>query len=440
MNLATRAMGLMERRARGDISLGNLDAFMDALVAGMPSATGMTVTPERALYLAPVYAAVSVLAEAVASCACVTYKVGDGGERTEAPGHSLYDVLRWAPNPEMTAFEFWEMAMGHALLWGNFYAEIERNAYGIKALWPLRPDRMRIVRDSDDELVYLYTMPGQQAPRPFSFLEVFTIRGKAVLEAVRGTSAIDYGREAIGLAMSAERFGAKFFGNDSRPGGVLQYAGKLSKEAKERLKESWEQSHGGSENRWRIAVLEDGVTWQTIGVPPEQAQFLETRKFQRSEIAALFRVPPHMIGDLEHATFSNIEHQGIQFVTNSIEPWTTRIEQAMRRDLFRIAPGMRSHRAEFDTDPLKYGDFLTRQNALAIARQNGVITANDWRRELNLNPHPDGNVLLVNGNMIPISQANEPPKPAPPPPLALPVAAPSDDEGDDDEPSDDDLA
>lgn len=429
----------MQRRARGDVSLGTLDAAMDlqAAIAYVLSGQTVGVTPERAMCLVPVYAAVSVLSESVAQCPLITYKALSRREKVETPDHPLYDLLMWQPNPEQTAFEFWEMAVANLALWGNFYAEIERNAYGIVGLWPLRPDRMRIVRDEQtDELIYLYTVPNESLPRPFPFRDIFHIRGKAVLEAVRGTSPVQFGAEAIGLAAAAERFGSKFFSNDSRPGGILSVAGKLSKEARERLVASWEQMHKGGENRWRVAVLEEGANWQTVGVPPEQAQFLETRKFQRTEIAALFRVPPHMIGDLERATFSNIEHQSIEFVTYSIEPWTTRIEHAARRDLFRTMAGKRSHLAEFYTDLLKYGDFKTRAEALAIMRQNGALTANEWRLEAGYSPHSDGNVLLVNGNMIPVKAANEAvssmaPKPEP----AAPAEPVDEDTEGDDEPT-----
>lgn len=436
MNLITRAMDKMERRARGDVSLGTLDTAMDLQQAMAYVLSGQTygVTPERAMCLVPVYSAVSVLSESVAQCPFITYKAISRREKVEAPDHSLSDLLMWQPNPEQTAFEFWEMAVANLALWGNFYAEIERNAYGIVGLWPLRPDRMRIVRDERDELLYLYTVGSESIPRPFPFRDIFHIRGKAVLEAVRGTSPVQFGAEAIGLGAAAERFGSKFFSNDSRPGGILTVAGKLSQEARERLIAGWEKAHRGAENRWRVAVLEEGANWQTIGVPPEQAQFLETRKFQRTEIAALFRVPPHMIGDLERATFSNIEHQSIEFVTYSIEPWTTRIEHAARRDLFRTMAGKRSHMAEFYTDLLKYGDFKTRAEALAIMRQNGALTGNEWRLEVGYSPHADGDVLLVNGNMIPVKQANQAvssmaPAPGPAAP-AEPAAAP--DEGDDD--------
>jgi HK97 family phage portal protein len=413
-------MALTGRRSWIPQSIENLDAWIEATPGGMALGSGVALRPETALYLTAVYAAVRVLSSAVASCPLVTFRQTTGG-REETPDHPLYDLLRWSPNPEMTAFEFWEMSMGHLLLWGNFYAELERNPYGVVALWPLRPDRMRLARDSRDELVYVYNL-GNGQNRLFPFSDILHVRGQAVLDPLSGRSAVYYGAEAIALGLATESFGSKFFANDSRPGGVLTVDGKLSDEAASRLKTQWDAMHSGAQNRWRVAVLENGVTWQAVGVPPEQAQFLETRQFQRTEIAGLFGVPPHLIGDLSRATWANIEHQSIEFVTHSVEPWTTRIEMALRRDVFRISAGKRSHRAEFDTKILKQGDQLTRSQALAIMRQNGVISADDWRQAEGMNPTGDeaGSVLLVNGTMIPVSEAAAPPPP-PPPPAPVPA-------------------
>lgn len=431
MNLVTRALALTSRRAWSPQPISNLDAWMDVAALGGVRVGGGYLTPEMALTLVPVYAAVRVLSSAVASCPLITYR-GAGPERVEAPNHPLADTLRRLPNPEMTAFEFWEMAMGHLLLWGNFYAELERNPYGVVALWPLRPDRMRLVRNQQDEIVYVYRRE-DGTHRAFSWQDMLHVRGQAVLDTLCPRSAVAYGAEAIGLGLAAQDFGAKFYTNDSRPGGILTVDGKLTDEAGARLKAAWEQMHAGGQNRWRVAVLENGVTWQAIGVPPEQAQFLQTRQFQRTEIAGLFGVPLHMLGDLSRATWANIEHQSIEFVTHSIEPWTTRIEQAVWRDVFRITTGKRDHSAEFYTDLLRRGDAKSRQESLAIMRQNGVITGNEWRRIEGMNPLPAdvGDVALVNGNMIPIEKATAPEPPPAPPAPALPPAS----EGENDEPT-----
>jgi HK97 family phage portal protein len=408
-----------ERRA-AQLSIAQLDAAMDLAIAGPGSVAGIQVTPDSAMRLATVFAVVRVLAESVASLPFITYKkLADGGKE-RATDHPLYDLLRYEPNPETTALEFWETAMGHLLLWGNFYAQIERNGYGVVALWPLRPDRMAVAR-LDDQVIYVYREPNGQTTG-FRFDEIFHVRGLS-FDGLTGVSPIAYARESIGLALAAEAYGARFFANDSRPGGLLSYAGKMNKEAKDRLREAWAEMQSGA-NRGKVGVLDDGWSWQQIGVPPEDAQFLETRKYQRTDICAIFRVPPHKVGDLERATFSNIEHQSIEFVTDSLRPWLVRIEQAVRRDLFRITAGKRSHFAEFLVDALLRGDAMSRSQALAIQRQNGVITANEWREVENRNRVEGGDDLLVNGAMTPLDQVGAPPPPPPAP--ALPAPPPGD--------------
>lgn len=418
MNLVNRALALVDRRAWSPQPIDNLDAWIDTHAGLSWSAAGVVVSPEAAMRLVPFYAAVRVLSTAVASCPLITYRRQPNGGRIEATGHDLYDLLRRLPNPEMTAFEFWETAMGHLLLWGNFYAELERNPYGVTALWPLRPDRMAVGRDTSDNLVYLYRPLPNDPPRLFRFDDVLHVKGQMLLDVLTGRSPASYGAEAIGLGLAAESFGARFFGNDSRPGGILTVDGRLSDEAAERLRTSWESMHAGGHNRWRVAVLENGVTWQAIGVPPEDAQLLQTRQFQRAEIAGLTGVPLHMLGDLSRATWANIEHQGIEFADYAVEPWTTRIEQCIWRDVFRVSPGKRSHEAEFDTRRLKQGDAKTRSESFAIMRQNGVINADEWRQAEGLNPVGGeiGSAYLVNGNMIGVARAVAPPEPPAAPP------------------------
>jgi HK97 family phage portal protein len=430
MNLATAALSLFDRRAQ---SISQLDEWMERASFGRPSAAGISVSPDSAQYLVPVTASIGVLSEGVAATPLITYRRRPDGGRERAMEHRLYDVLHDQPNPELTSFEYWELVVGTVAAWGNHYSEIERDDTGVRALWPLRPDCMTIARTTRGDLAYVYRQPNDNQPRVFMFDDIFHVRDRT-RDGVEGISRISQAREAIGLATATERFGARFFGNDSRPGGILTVDGKLSDEGATRLKKSWEAMHGGDQNRWRVAVLENGATWQAIGVPPEDAQFLETRKYQRSEIASLFRVPPHMIGDLERATFSNIEHQSIEFAMYSLRPWMVRIEKAITRDLFRITAGKRQHYAEFLLDSVLRGDAITRANALAIQRQNGIITANEWREVENRNRITGGDELLVNGNMIPVDQAGK--KPDPPPAAPVAPVAPAQPEGENDEPTD----
>jgi HK97 family phage portal protein len=380
------------------------DQIARALLDTSPTAAGRAVTEESALSSVAVYACVRVIAETVATLPLLVYRrLGRGRER--APDHPLYPLLHDQANPEQTAVEFRENLLGHALLWGNGYAEIERGPGGsIRALWPLRPDRMAVERDRADRLVYTYELPdGGRVPFPFA--SVLHLRGFG--GGLTGLSPVAMAREAIGLSLAVEEYGARFFGNDSRPGGVLQYPGTLSDEALTRLKSSWEQGMRGLAHRHRVAVLEGGVSWQQIGIPPQDAQFLDTRKFQLGEIARLFRVPPHLIGELDRATWGNIEHQAIDFVVHTIRPWLVRTEQALRRDLFGLLPARLrdDYHAEHLVDGLLRGDAMSRAQALATQRQNGVITANEWREIENRNPIAGGDELLVNGTMVPVDQA-----------------------------------
>lgn len=386
------------------------DDMLERLLSdGQRSAAGRAVDETSALAQVAVYACVRVIAETVASLPYLVYKRLDRG-KDRATDHPLYPLLHDRANPEMTAFEWRETMVGHCLTWGHGFSEIERGRGGPVALWPLRPDRMDIQRDERDNLVYVYLLPDGE-PVTFRPDQIHHWRGFGA-SGITGKTPISLAREAIGLGLAVEEYGARFFSNDSRPGGVLQTAGKLTADGAKRLKDGWEASMRGLSNRHRVAILEEGVTWQSIGIPPQDAQFLETRKFQIVEIARFFRVPLHLIGELERATWGNIEHQGIDFVTHTIRPWLVRIEQATARDLF--GGDVRQFFAEFLVDALLRGDAVARSQALATQRQNGIITANEWREIENRNPIEGGDELLVNGNMVPVAQAGQQPEPTAP--------------------------
>jgi len=277
----------------------------------------------------------------------------------------------------MTAYELRAALVGHVCLWGNAYCEIERSDAGVNALWPLRPDRMTPARDEGNNLVYDYRLPDGTTKR-FQFEQIMHWRGLSS-NGIIGYSPIQQAAEAVGLDLATRQYGGRFFGNDSRPGGVLSHPGKLSNDAADKLKRRWEQAHSGLSNAQRVAVLEEGITWTAIGVPPEQAQFLETRKYGRSEIAALYRVPLHLINDLERATFSNIEHQSLEFVKYTLVPWLVQIEQAIKRDLFEISEGKRAHFAEHLVDGLLRGDIQSRYQAYNTAHMGGWLNADEIR-------------------------------------------------------------
>lgn len=414
----------MERRS--DLSLTDYDAWRRAgFTLSSTSASGRTVTPMTAMQSVAVFACVRVLADAIGTLPLITYRRlrPRGKERDTA--NPLYTVLHDLPNPEMTSTELRETIVGHLALRGNAYLEVVRDSGGrVRELWPLRPDKMTVERPrANGPLTYTYNLQGQDKPIPAE--RICHLRGLSG-DGVHGYSPIGMAREAIGLARAAEEYGARWFSGGARPSGILAVQGKLSQEAADRLRDSWNTAHAGLDHAQRVAVLEEGVSWQSISIPPEDAQFIETRKFQTIEIARLFRVPPHLIQDLERATFTNIEHQSLDFVVHTLRPWLVRIEQAFQRDLFGVPS---ESFCEFLVDGLLRGDLASRYQAYSIGKQNGFLSADDIREIENMNPLPDGEgggTYMVQLNMVPagqLSQQPEPVEPAPP--------------GDDDLPDDD---
>lgn len=297
------------------------------------STSGKRVNERSAMQMTAVYSCVRILSEAVAGLPLHLYKYTDNGGKEKAVDHPLYFLLHDEPNPEMTSFVFRETLMTHLLLWGNAYAQIIRNGKGeILALYPLMPDRMTVDRDDKGRLYYEYLVSNEDAP---------TMKGSTVrlhpsdvlhipglgFDGLVGYSPIAMAKNAIGMAIACEEYGAKFFANGAQPSGVLEHPGTIKDPS--RVRESWTQTFGGSQNANKVAVLEEGMKYTPISISPEQAQFLETRKFQINEIARIFRVPPHMVGDLEKSSFSNIEQQSLEFVKYTLDPWVSRWEQGM---------------------------------------------------------------------------------------------------------------
>ena len=367
------------------------------------SASGKTVNPRNAVQVSTVYACVRVIAETIASLPLGVYEEEAGGSR-KATEHPLYRLLHDEPNPEMTSFVMRETMLTHLLLWGNSYSQIIRSGRNkIIALYPLLPDRMEVDRDSKGKLTYTYTTAeGQQVK--LDPLDVLHIPGLG-FDGIMGYSPIALEKNAIGLGIAAEEYGSRFFQNGARPSGVLTHPNTV-KDPK-RLRENWNAAYGGSANGSKVAILEESMTFTPISLPNNEAQFLETRKFQVEEICRIFRVPPHLVGNLDRATFSNIENQSIDFAVHTIRPWLVRIEQSMNRALF--AENEKGHfYVQFNIDGLMRGDYKSRMEGYAIGRQNGWLNANDIRALENMNPIPEeegGNTFLVNGNMVPIGLA-----------------------------------
>ena len=373
---------------------------------------GKAVNEHTAMQMTAVYSCVRILAETLAGLPLHVYKYNDTGGKEKYLRHPLYKLLHDEPNPEMTSFTFRETLMIHLLLWGNAYAQIIRNARGeVIALYPLMPNKMSVDRDKNGRLFYLYQRSIEDAPTlgkdNLVYLdpsEVLHIPGLG-FDGLVGYSPIAMAKNAVGLAMATEEYGAKFFANGATPGGVLEHPGTIKDPQK--IKESWNAAYQGSANSHRVAVLEEGMKYQQIGVPPEQAQFLETRKFQINEIARIFRIPPHMLADLEKSSFSNIEQQSLEFVKYTLDPWVVRWEQTMCRSLLRESEKPTVF-IKFNVDGLLRGDYASRMNGYATARQNGWMSTNDIRELENLDKIPaelGGDLYLINGAMTKLQDA-----------------------------------
>ena len=335
----------------------------------------------------------------------------DSGGKEKATDHPLYLLLHDEPNPEMSSFVFRETLMTHLLLWGNAYAQIIRNGKGeVMALYPLMPNKMSVERDENGQLYYTYTRSAEEAKTAETGRvillpkDVLHIPGLG-FDGLVGYSPIAMAKNAIGLAIATEEYGAKFFANGAAPSGVLEHPGTIKDP--QRVREAWQSQFGGSSNSGKIAVLEEGMKYTPISISPEQAQFLETRKFQINEIARIFRVPPHMVGDLEKSSFSNIEQQSLEFVKYTLDPWVVRWEQSIARSLLSENE-KKQYFVKFNLEGLLRGDYASRMNGYATARQNGWMSANDIRELENLDRIPDeegGDLYLINGNMLPLKQA-----------------------------------
>ena len=370
------------------------------------SSAGKNVNERSAMQMTAVYACVRILSEAIAGLPLHMYRYKDEGGKEKAIDHTLYHLLHDEPNPEMTSFVFRETLMTHLLLWGNAYAQIIRNGKGeVIALYPLMPNRMEVNRDSNGMLYYVYQKSSDDAPTMegssviLSPSEVLHVPGLG-FDGLVGYSPIAMAKNAIGLSMAAEEYGAKFYANGAAPSGVLEHPGVLKDPAK--VRDSWNAAFGGSSNSHKVAVLEEGLKYTPISISPNEAQFLETRKFQIDEIARIFRVPPHMVGDLEKSSFSNIEQQSLEFVKYTLDPWVVRWEQSLSRALLSETE-KKSYFFKFNLEGLLRGDYQSRMQGYSIGIQNGFMCPNDVRELENLDLIPDelgGNKYMVNGNMV----------------------------------------
>lgn len=363
---------------------------------GQMTWAGKQVSADTAMSIGAVFSCLRVLSESISTLPCLMYeRTATGRKRSGA--HPLAELLRYQPNQRQTAVEFWDMMVGHAALRGYAFAEIIPGARGFAdQLVPLHPDKVTVSYLKSGKPDFLYEEPdGKKRPIPFDMM--FWIKGP-----FEGLSVISAARESFGLAMATEEHAARLFGQGVQISGVLEHPNRLDDESAERIAKSFSKAYAGVGNSHRPAVLEEGMKWTKIGLTAEDSQFIQSRKFQLNEIARWFRIPPHMIGDLERSTFSNIEHQSIEFVTHTLRPWLVRIEQAIRRDLI-IAKQV--YYAEFLVDGLLRGDQKARYDAYNTGIQAGFLTRNEAREIENWNPIEGLDEPLVPLNMTPVGSA-----------------------------------
>jgi len=392
----------IEKRAWSELD----DRWYYPLWSHLKTDSGVKISEHSALAISAVFACINAISQDVGKLPLHFYKRKASDNREKATEHSLYKVLMYRPNPEMSAIEFKQVLTGHVLGWGTAYAEIEFNGAGqVIGLWPLPPDRTKPKRTEGGTLYYAYRSPsGEEIP--ISAERIFRLHGLG-FNGISGYSVIGLAREGIGLAKATETFAAKYFGNGAISPLLLTHPGKLGEDAVERMRSSWEKAHGGLNNAHRVAILQEGVTVEKIGIPPNDSQFLESREFSVPEIARFFRMPLHKIQHLKEATFNNIEHLAQEYLSDTLEFWLKSWEQQVYNSLL-TEKEQKKYYAEFLTDSILRGDTETRYEAYAKAIQNGFMSPDDVRRKENMNPLPDGSgkQYFIPMNLIPVDQVD----------------------------------
>ena len=398
MGLLTTILGSRKQAATRDAG----DDFWYSPVPRARVMSGATVTVQTALTLPVVLGCLKVLAETVAELPLHLYEQKSDGSKSKAERHPLYDVLYRQPNAETTAYEYWGQLVCDLASFGNHYSEIVPGLRGpVDQLVRVSPECVTVSRLSDGSRRYEIKIAGQPI-RQLLDGEVWHLKLLPLTaDGLMGVSPMWLGRESIGAALALQEYGARFFANDATPPFIIKHPGNFKDDQSKAnflaaLKRWW----GGS-NRGSPGVLEYGMEAMKLGASNEEAQFLETRKEHNLDICRIWRVPPHKVGILDRATFSNIEHQSLEFVTDTILPWLRLIEQAISRDLL-----MQPERfyAQFNVDGLLRGDLESRYRAYAVGRNWGWLSVNDVRRRENMDPVADGDTYLQPLNMVPAGQ------------------------------------
>lgn len=364
------------------------------------TASSVSVDPERSLQIGAVYSCVRLLSEAVASLPVAMFERRDE-TRVPLPSHPLLALVRDRPNPVIDAGELWRTVMGWMLLRGNAYVFVERDRAGRpKGLWPVSPTSVEVQRAGSGQLVYQVDLQDAEwAPIPARKVRAENmLHYRAFGLGVEGLSPIGLARQSVGIAFAAQSYMGGFYARDASPGGRVEVPGTLTDDQYERLVAQWKSMHEGFDKAHQLAVMEGGAKWEATTLNPSDAQFIETQKFSRSEIASIYGVPPHMIGDTEKSTSwgSGIAEQGIGFVTYSLRPWLNRLERVTARLIAEPA-----YRLRWNVDGLMEGDTKARYDAYSVGKQWGWLSTNDIRRREDLPPVDDGDAYLQPLNMVP---------------------------------------
>lgn len=434
--LADAVMVVLGRRSIEDPNTPLSWAQVADVLGGPASASGKRVTPETALRISAVKACVTAVSESIAMLPLVTYRRLSPRGKERAVDDTRYELLKLRPNPESSSFAYAQAMVSNTMLWGNSIAAIVRDGRGTPVeLWPIEAPRIKPGRLSTGELVYeVMPSPGSAWASGGRLLKRDVLHVPALtLDGIWGRSPIADARDSIGTAMAQVEFQGKFYRNSARPGGLLEHPAKLSDRAEKKLRESWNAIYGGSANAGTTAVLEEGMKFNPLTMPLEDAQFIETMKFGVSDIARIFRVPPHKIGDLDRSTNNNIEQQSLDFLTDCLQPWVTRIEQEANWKLFTPEERASGLFCEHLLTAILRTDMKSRAEFASKLFLTGALSPDDIRELENQNPLPDnrGAVHFVPSNVIPaptpeqadglIKKAGSTPPPPQPPPTPPPA-------------------
>lgn len=405
MNLVKRAAQSFAQPMGAGMSLSDFDRVLDTLYGGQPSYTGKLVSQDNSLAVSTVWACVQTLAGDIATIPFIPYRYQDNG-RYPARDHYLWPILLQEANPELSAFRFKQIMQTWLLLYGNAYAEIQISGRGqVIGLWPWRPDRVRVSRVGSftGPLQYTYRLKDNSIIGPVPAERMLHLRGLGT-DGVMGLSPIEVHRQTVGYAMAIQEHGARLFSNGARPFGILQYPGKLGPKAEQSLKDSWAARHEGLSNAHRVAILEEGMTYKEVGLSMVDAQYIQALGLTGEDVARIFNMPQHKVGILSHSTNNNIEHQGLDYVLGTLNPWCTNWHQEIERSLLSareatqicVRPNFRSRLR---------GDHASMSQFIATLWGRGILSADEAREEfLDMNPIRDGmgDQYFVPVNMMPV--------------------------------------